>query len=201
MDREDQRHGQPSRRDYGTAANDIWAVGDLGTVLHWNGTAWTSSNPGTTTTNFAAVWASSATDVWIVGDLGAIRHYNGTAWSASTSGTVQKLGDIWGSGPNDVWASGATGTLVHWNGTMWAVSTLNTPLVGAAHASLNGLRGTGPNDIWVTADLGGLFHYDGTAWTPSSSGSVNNLAAVWPIAGGTPDAWIVGDFATILRHN
>lgn len=51
---------------YGMSSSDVYAVGEGGLVLHWNGTAWKSVASGTTRTLFG-VWAAAPGDVWLVG--------------------------------------------------------------------------------------------------------------------------------------
>src|SRR6266550_1543677 len=82
---------------WGTSATDVWAVGDAGTILHYNGTSW-SSVPSGTFQFLDGVWGSSASDVWAVGDNGTILHFNGTTWSSAAVGTtLNLLGSVWGS--------------------------------------------------------------------------------------------------------
>src|SRR5262249_6036342 len=33
--------GSPRSRVWGSGASDVWAVGDVGTIVHWNGSVWT----------------------------------------------------------------------------------------------------------------------------------------------------------------
>ncbi len=95
---------------WGSGPDDIWAVGDS-TMLHWNGSAWSSVatplNDGTSH-HWNAVWGSGANDVWAVGGYqGIILHWNGGAWSTvEESGTPGSIESVWGTGPNDVWAVG-----------------------------------------------------------------------------------------------
>lgn len=35
-------------RDLGSDPNNVWAVGDIGTIVKWNGTSWTLQNSKTT---------------------------------------------------------------------------------------------------------------------------------------------------------
>src|SRR3954463_3386112 len=71
---------------HGTGPNDIWVVGDLGTIAHFNGTAW-SIAPPLTSAHLRAVAAASATDVWAFGDSGLALHFDGKAWSRVDIGT------------------------------------------------------------------------------------------------------------------
>ncbi len=72
---------------WGSSATDVFAVGYVGTILHYNGSAWSAMSSGTTE-YLHGVWGSSAIDVFAVGISGTILHYNGSAWSAMTSGTT-----------------------------------------------------------------------------------------------------------------
>ena len=58
---------------WGSTSNDVWTVGDGGTILHWDGTAW-SAFVGGTTKSLSGVWGSASNDVWTVGAGGTILH-------------------------------------------------------------------------------------------------------------------------------
>lgn len=68
------------RAVWSSGANDIYTVGDVGTVVHWNGTAWSRVDVGT---NFdlLGVGGTSSSDVWIVGKGGTVLHFDGSVWS------------------------------------------------------------------------------------------------------------------------
>ena len=51
----------------GVPASDVFAVGDGGTILHYNGSTWSSMTSGTTN-YLRGVWGSSGSDVFAVGD-------------------------------------------------------------------------------------------------------------------------------------
>lgn len=67
---------------HGFGADDIWAVGDDATVLHWNGDVWsrltTTFDTAKEKPRFISVWGSGPNDVWIGGD-GVMLHFEGTA--------------------------------------------------------------------------------------------------------------------------
>lgn len=67
---------------HGFHTNDVWAVGDDATVLHWDGEAWTrlatpldaeGAKP-----RLVSVWGSGPNDVWIGGN-GVMMHFERTA--------------------------------------------------------------------------------------------------------------------------
>jgi hypothetical protein len=103
------------RSIWGSASDDIWAVGDAGTIVHWNGSEWSPSTySGVVTTSYLnQVWGSGANDVWAVGSGGTIIHWNGSSWSASPSGMITALSGVWGSSSKDVWVAGGN-TILRW---------------------------------------------------------------------------------------
>ncbi|AKU95330.1 hypothetical protein AKJ09_01994 [Labilithrix luteola] len=94
------------------ASNDVWAVGDQGTIRHYTGQGrvWDIVE-SPVTTSLRAIWAGSANDVWAVGDGGVVVHYDGTNWrriAVSGLGTQRPdLRAIWGSSSGRVFAVGA----------------------------------------------------------------------------------------------
>ncbi len=101
---------------WGSAANDLYAVGFRGTIVHSSdgGASWSPLQSGTDATLYA-VWGSGADDVYVVGDLGTILHSGdrGHTWEAQPSGTTKWLTGVWGSGPSDVYVVGEDGTILH----------------------------------------------------------------------------------------
>jgi photosystem II stability/assembly factor-like uncharacterized protein len=85
---------------------DVWAVGNAGTIMHFNGAVWTRID-SPVKSNLSAVWGSAPNDIWAVGDLGTILHFRGHAWHSVESGTTHDLIHIWGTSSDDIWAIGA----------------------------------------------------------------------------------------------
>jgi hypothetical protein len=72
----------PLNAIWGADATHVWAVGEGGTVVVWNGSMWTPQLTGAgSSESLHAVWGSGARDVWVAGSAG-VRHFNGTAWSS-----------------------------------------------------------------------------------------------------------------------
>jgi hypothetical protein len=67
---------------FGFGANDVWAVGDDATVLHWDGNVWTKlASPFDTAKDkprLFTVWGSAPNNVWIGGN-GVMLHFEGKA--------------------------------------------------------------------------------------------------------------------------
>jgi hypothetical protein len=56
---------------WGSGSSDVWVVGGNGTVLHWDGSAWTRVTSGTSEA-LLSVWGSGPGDIWAVGTYGTI---------------------------------------------------------------------------------------------------------------------------------
>src|SRR5260221_2426316 len=146
----------------GSAADDIWVVGELGTTLHYDGTTW-SLVPSGVTTNLLGVWTGGASDAWAVGEGEIVLRWDGTSWSPALSPSAGVLIGVWGSSAEDVWAVGIDGGAAfvsRWNGNEWQYSGLD------GEPSFWDVWGTGPNDVWAVGsagpDSGHIFRYDGT---------------------------------------
>ena len=132
----------------GTGASDVFAVGDFGTVLHYDGAAWSTVRRSRRGPHLRAVWGSSPNNVFVVGDYGLILHYDGTAWSARDSVTENHLRGVWGSGPSDIFVTGWNGTVLHYDGEDWSV------MRSGSKANLYGIWGSGARDVFVVGDQG-----------------------------------------------
>ena len=98
--------GATLRRVWGSSVNDVFVVGDFGTILHVNGTTATRMTSGTTNT-LRAVWGTGPSDVYAAGDFGTLLHYDGVRWSPVSAGTSGDLFGVWGTGPTEIYAVGA----------------------------------------------------------------------------------------------
>lgn len=62
---------------FATAANDIWAAGEYGRLIHWNGSKWSTTAISLTgypvKDPFFSVWAAGPNEVWVAGKGMALR--------------------------------------------------------------------------------------------------------------------------------
>jgi hypothetical protein len=149
---------------WGSSATNVFAVGDIGTIVRWNGAEWEEMDAGLGCgcESFYGVWGSGPDDVWAVGDGGLIVHFDGSQWVAGDTMPVDWLGGVWGSGPNDVFAVGDGGAIFHYDGTGWTPMTSGLEDSGAW---LNTVWGLSSTDVYAAAS-NGVLHYDGTSWSP-----------------------------------
>ena len=180
---------------WGTASADVFAVGENGTILHYDGASWNSMDSGVSVALFD-VWGCSSTDVFVVGQNGVICHYDGTGWSEMSSGTSKHLKGVWGTATDNVYAVGNSGTILNYNGTSWDNVTSNT----STH--LNGIWGSCSTDVFAvgaTGINGLIMHYDGATWSPSPATGHPDFLAIWGAA--SDNVFVVGGQGTILRYD
>ena len=124
---------------WGSSPSDVFAVGERGTILHYDGSAWSAMASGTSN-RLNGVWGSSSSDVFAVGEPGTILHYDGSAWSAMTSGATRSLRGVWGSSSSDVFVAGGYGTILYYNGTILhhIEATTTTIVASSVNPSVHG---------------------------------------------------------------
>jgi hypothetical protein len=68
-------------RLWGTGARDVWAVGEYGTIIHFDGERWASVQSGTTDF-LAAIAGRGPGDAWAIGRLRTVLRLSGSGWRA-----------------------------------------------------------------------------------------------------------------------
>ena len=69
------------RAVWGTSSSDVYAAGNGSTILHFDGTEWTTmelSNPQEVSLN--SISGTSPTDIFAAGDGGLLLHFDGIGW-------------------------------------------------------------------------------------------------------------------------
>jgi trimeric autotransporter adhesin len=159
--------------------NDVFAVGDQGTILRRTNGAWAAMSSGTTN-DLRGVWAASSSDAWAVGLDGTILRFNGTSWSTVAAPDALDIDAIWGSKSNDVWFAGSSRVL-RWDGASFRTFNLS--------GTLTTIHGTGPSDVWTTGENSFLWRFNGSSF--NIAGSSSQFGGVFEIlALSLTDVWI-----------
>ena len=189
--------GETLRAAWAAAPGDVWAVGDGGLVLHYDGRGFRRESV-LTSQDLVAVHGSSASDVWVAGAAGALLHYDGQAWSlqdvatlidASGGAMTGVLHGIFAGARDAVWAVGHTGVaavIAHYDGERWTSQRLEVPTVEALRA----VWGTSPQRLWAVGDGGRILSFDGQQWRVEVSPTRAALRSVHGLA--EHDVWAVG---------
>jgi hypothetical protein len=145
---------------WGSGADDVWAVGTGGVILHFDGDAWTPTT-SPTDDRLIAVWGTTADDVYAVGGdgVGLVLRWDGAAWTTFAS-TPEPLSGVWraaAGGP--LYVGGNRGWLGRFAvksesppGTPADADQL-TSVVPIANVDLHALSGAGGSVLAVGADL------------------------------------------------
>ena len=177
---------------WGNSPTVVFTVGELGNILHYNGSSW-SSMSNEETKSLRAVWGDSPSNVFTAGTSGAIMHYNGSGWSLMETNTGAWFIALYGNSSPDLFAISDRGTILHYNGSNWSM------IVDGDLERLYGAWGTSPSDVFATGVEGNIWHCNGSNWSDSGSGTAEWLTGMW---GTSPsDIFAVGDHGTILHYN
>jgi hypothetical protein len=147
---------------WGSAANNLFAVGAGGLILHSDGSGTWTAMTSNTTADLHAVWGSGANDVYAVGwnatPLSVILHFNGTSWSTQTNpltSTQQKFNTVWVAPDGEAWIGDLIGPVLHSDGDgTWTDVTPN-PAGGEKWQ----IAGTSDHDVYMFTEDGFIYHY------------------------------------------
>jgi len=175
---------------WGNSTNNIYAVGENGALLHYNGTIWEKATTELSS-HLNAIWGLSSDNILAVGNNGTIIHYNGSSWSVLPVQTQYDLQDVWGI-ENQFFIVGNNGILLNFqNSGLTEITTDNA-------TTLNAIWGTSVNNIYAAGNNGLIMRFDGQKWNRIQAPTENNLFDIW---GHKNDIYAVGKNGCILRYN
>jgi hypothetical protein len=199
-------------------ADDGWAVGSDGAILHWNGVAWSqtlvTADPHSSAPFLYAIAAPSATEAWTAG-LGGMLRWDGTHWQAVDLAT--ELADD-SPQPVDVGllTPRITGLAMTTPGEGWAVAAAqnqNGQAIGEILVCHTGhwriaqtLPGVVPHALaldthgggWAVGDNGAIVRLQGGRWRQVASPTSDPLLSVNIAPDG--QAWAAGWAGRLLRE-
>jgi len=192
---------------WGTSGTNVFAVGHLGAILHYDGDG---NNDGTpdeiwevmvstvgVDNDLRDIWGTSETNIFAVG-RGRVLNYNGSIWTDISSTVGIPVGTdlygVWGSSYSDVFIVGESGTVFHYNGNSWADRDISAVSSGEIH----GIWGSSATDVFASNDANVIVHYNGTIWTMMHSASVP-IKCIW--GSSESDVFAVGENGTILHYD
>ena len=199
---------------WGSSDTDVFAVGEGGCILHYDGSQWSLMNSGSTEV-LRGVWGTGPSDVFAVGEHGTVLHFDGSSWSTGPGSPLSfNITDVWGSSPADFYAVGEK-YIAHFNGSTWECT-----YSGAIEYNLAEIWGSSGSDIYAAGEgakrivdcpsdnsspcitregAGAVLHYDGSTWQDITV-RVRPLTEVrfkgmW---GSSPsDVFLVGQYAVL----
>jgi photosystem II stability/assembly factor-like uncharacterized protein len=172
--------GGPLNAVWGLSDNDMYAVGDYGSILHFDGSAWTPMTSGTNK-YLNSISGSDDNNIWASGfnpnnGETVLLHYDGKSWKEDPLSV--SLGLNAAGGFDNVWAVDSAGH--HCAFTMGQVmlrKTMDGPWrkdtaavtkqIASDWLSLQ-VMGSSTNDLMVYGGYGYLAHWNGSSWYPYS---------------------------------
>lgn len=153
---------------WGSAADDVWAVGDKGTILHWNGKVLVPRNSGVTTA-LRGVGGTGPQDVWFVGDAGKALHWDGKTVADQSPGAGEITLRAVASPPDGstVLVAGDAGTVYRRQEGAWK------PEATKATFNVNSLAMAGGGQGWAVGDQGQALKLSGGVWSAQSLPKAN----------------------------
>ena len=76
------RTSEVFRGVWGSSGDDVFAVGENGLIVHYNGKVW-QKMPTPTREPLRGIWGSGPENIFAIGDGGVILRYDGKKWRFS----------------------------------------------------------------------------------------------------------------------
>lgn len=208
------------------SAEEGWAVGERGAILHYRAGKWEPLEPSPTDKHLFSVAFPSAEEGWAVGAWGTFLRYDRKEWkTVETPPGLEtiNLGKVVFTSPDNGWAVGDSAGIAHYDGHRWQkaeapimrlvqehqqeANTEQYGLVAEAIGESNFAAEAGyfhdiaflsPQNGWIVGNLGQILHYNGEKWQEVDSPTRKHLYGLASLPSG--DAWAVGQEGTILRY-
>ena len=196
---------------WGSDPQDVWATGESGTTLHYDGRVW-SPVPTAPTETIDSLIQIGPSEVWATRGH-SLCHHDGKNWrEVAPLPPERSLWLLWGSGARDLWVygSGRSDTdkesavdsrpaLIQFNGMSWEIKRY----LDSHEVPVGPAWGSGAHDIWAVAGGNRLLHFDGHAWnvkrtSKAVSDSAGNPSAIWGF--GRREVWMSAD-NVVMRYD
>ena len=171
---------------------NIWAVGNAGTIVHYDGSHWLAVD-SSTTVNLRGVAMPAPNDGWAVGDSGKILHYDGQNWSEYIDFGSVSLRSIYMISTVEGWAVGNSGRIYYYNSSGW------TQFADTGTQTWYAIAMVSDSDGWVIGNGGEIYRYNGAIWEQS----IDTGDQVWySISALTSDnIWISGSAGYVYHFD
>jgi len=175
---------------WGTTSSNIYAVGERGTILHFNGSTWIPMTSGTTI-DLRDIWGIDANTIYAAGydittGTGVLLFYDGTQWNKlyerNYTTPIEPYGStssVWGYDSSHVYIATGYGSYL---GNRWGWNKLNDI---PAPVWIEAIKGESYKNIFFVGDFGLVVHWNGKSWYrygqfyTYSQGGGDNLYGVW----------------------
>lgn len=164
---------------FAVSATDVWAVGNVGSILRYDGTKWKRYEAGTTA-DLLAVWARSANEVYFAANTGGLLRFDGTIVTKVNTSAIT-TGDITGvyGGATNLFVTTRSSDAWRYNGATWTRYASGTLGIRAT-AELLAVTGTADNDVIVYGSQNAAARWNGSSWAaqPSATLTLSYISAL-----------------------
>jgi len=174
---------------FGLATDDVYAGGEDGMLIHFDGKEWEKIDTGLGPFGdiaFRGAWGEGE-DFYFVGDKGTILHYFAGNWKKGDSLSSYNLHGIWGVSLSDIYVAAAGGAVLRKMGGAWS-----SQQVTQGSTILHAVFGFSSKDLWGGGTKGEVVVHDASGWSPklSNDAYARALHGVWAFS--EKDVWLVG---------
>lgn len=148
----------------GRAAGDVFAVGEDGVALYWDGTRWARCSVGTQQT-LRAVWPGAEGRWWAGGDRGTLLRWSGSAWEPQALGSTAMVRDILELPDASVLVVGEQGTVHALEGAQWSPQPVDA---GSPPVDIHAVAATTAGEVFVVGERGFIWERGASGWRPST---------------------------------
>lgn len=200
--------GNTLRAAWASSEKDVWAVGDHGTVIRWDGEEWTREEIGTTA-DLLAISGCGDGKMLIAGKGSTlyVREREGAGFMSQNphwdSNRQMDLMGAWGCGER-AFVVGSKGLILrrrHQSGQPYWTQEPSPPSPPLTSSNLNAIWGGGA-EAWAVGDGGAVLHLQGDTWSAwqqwGGAAPTEKLNAVW--GSSASDVWVVGDKGGVLHY-
>jgi hypothetical protein len=215
---------------WGNNADDVYAVGNQGTIVHWDGISWKVQSGGNAAdlygldgNNSLVVAGGANGEVFsnigggLSGDIAGTKTIRDTAVldddstiAVGDNGAVYRYTSVgWepeSSGVfddlNGAWTDGSGVVAVGEGGrTLFRENGTWSSNNPGTSAILYGVWGTAIDDLWVCGDTGSLYHYNGGTWTNETLNAITDELRGMMGDGPAGPYIVVGGKGTIVEYD
>lgn len=181
-------HGNDYVRVFSTGSDNIWLTA-WGTVMQWNGHAWTYHHPPVLPEQSRAqfpmsIGGSSPTNMWLVYGT-TVQQWDGATWTIRDSLPLNgnpNYNNVWvAPDTGDAFVTISNGQLKRWHDGKIEIDSPCGCFLGA-------IWGTSSTDVFITTLGAGIIHYDGKTFTQADVGP----SIMGAYSGVLNDVWVGG---------
>jgi hypothetical protein len=196
-----------------TGITSAFAVGTDGTILHFDGTAWTREESGVDVdleSVSGVVDGDGFEHVLVAGDAGTVLRRRGAGgdWEVLPTGVTEHLFGVWVRTDDDAFAVGDNGRVLRWDGEAilplvdevlidtGAVDENDEPIAFPIADPLKSVMGRGGDEVFTVGPRGTVYRFDGTRFLREDTATNRPLVDIFTRAG----VWAAATDGVLLRR-